>query len=235
LREKKKDLIQEGFANWPDELYRRELMSSTFVQEVLADAKIAQPLMFNGDYSYVIEQKYGCNYALIGDASTFIDPIFASGVYLSINSAHKVSEAIIQILNSKGERGETLLESVYSQINGAYSLVDKAIRLFYNPHAINFAQVGSAQDLIHQQHTNALAVGHYLLAGDFFNRYEQYSRFIDLLQDEKLYRRYKRSVIDRDEFVTSSCGTSRMEVFSAFLEQLDDKRNEKVESMGTKN
>jgi flavin-dependent dehydrogenase len=215
LRQQKAELVKRGVKDWQLELYRQELMSSPFVKEILTDAYIAQPLMFNGDYSYFVERKYGTNFALVGDASTFIDPIFASGVFLSMNSARLVSDAVHQKLASPNGGGATCLDEVYGQINGAYALVDKAIQMFYNPVAINFAQVGSAATLIHQHHQNAMAIGHYLLAGDFFNRHHEYSRLLDLLQDPRLAQEYKELVIDRQAFQSTSCGMQWTEIFPA--------------------
>ena len=216
LRQRKAELVEGGSNDWQVDLYRQELTSSPFVKDILSEAYVVQPLMFNGDYSYLVEKKYGANFALIGDASTFIDPIFASGVFLSMNSAKLVADTVDRRLTARDGDEDGGLEEVYGHINGAYALVDKAIRMFYNPVAINFAQAGSAAGLIHKHHQNAMAVGHYLLAGDFFARHEEYSRFLDLLQDPKLSREYKDLVIDRQDFQASSCGLSWAEVFPAF-------------------
>lgn len=222
IRQQKAKLNKKGVKDWHMALYRQELMSSHFVRDVLANAQIAQPLMVNGNYSYFVEKKCGHNFALIGDASTFIDPIFASGVYLSMNSARLVCDALHKKFTSGNGDGDASLEDAYTQINGAYALVNKAIRMFYNPVAINWAQVGSATQLIHHQHENALAIAHYLLAGDFFERHEEYSRVLDLLQDPQLVRRYKKYVIDRDDFHATSCGMNRLQIFHSLLKEHDN-------------
>lgn len=213
IRRRKAEIEGSGVEDWQDELYRSELMSSGFVKEVLTDARTIMPLMFNGDYSYKIAQKFGPRFALIGDASTFIDPIFASGVFLSINSARLVAEALHEAFASSNGVGDSKLQAVYEQINGAYSVVDKAIRLFYNPVSINFAQAGSAAQLIHDRHENAMAIGHYLLAGDFFEHHQKYSRFIDLLQEPELLERYKTHILDREEYEVTTCGALRSDIF----------------------
>lgn len=219
IKEEKAKLLRRKVVNWQEALYVQELRSSGFVRDILEHAEIAQPIMLNGNYSYTVEKKFGRNFALIGDAGTFIDPIFASGVYLSIHSARLVVRALHRGFQSSRGHANGQLEEAYRQINGAYGLVDKAIRLFYNPVAINFAQVGSAAQLIHEKHENALAIGHYLLAGDFFERHEEYSNFLDLLQDPKLCRRYKRYVIDREEFQTATCGLKRVQIFHSLLKE----------------
>lgn len=213
IRSERARLVERGVEDWKTELYCQELMLSPFVRRTLAEARIVMPMMFNGDYSYVIERKYGPNFALIGDASAFIDPIFATGVYLGMNSARLVAGAIDAKLTSGAAASDALFEEAYSQINGAYGLVDRTIRLFYNPMSVNFAQAGSAAPLLHQDLANALALGHYLLAGDFFERHRDYHRFIDLLQEPKMFRRYKKLVIDRKESQAASCAAGLPDVF----------------------
>jgi flavin-dependent dehydrogenase len=225
IKSQKPKLARKKERDWKRALYTQELMSSPFVRKILENAEIAQPLMFNGDYSYSVapEHKRGDNFALIGDAAAFIDPIFASGVYLSMKTADLVASAVSKKLRSGPAAGDRALDAAYAKVNGAYALVDKAIRMFYNPVAVNFAQVGSASSLIHEQHENALAIGHYLLAGDFFQRHEEYSEFIDLLQNPKLLKKYKAFVIDRPDFQSTSCGISRVKVFHELLEEHAEK------------
>lgn len=218
VRREKARLTEAGEANWQEALYRQELASSPFVKDILENAAIAQPLMANGNYSYFVEQKYGDNFAMIGDAASFIDPIFASGVFLGMNSARSVSGALSRKLTAGNEDGRRALEDAYGQINGAYRSIDKLIRLFYNPKSINFAQMGAASGLIYEQHQTAMALAHYLLAGDFFEKHEKYNDFIDLLQNPEMVEKYKTLVLDqRDLQGTSSCGAKQFEVFAASL------------------
>ena len=173
--------------------------------------------MINGDFSYFIDsdKKHGATFALIGDASTFIDPIFASGVYLSMNSARMVAEALHLWFTEGEEQGGAAMDRAYGQINGAYKFVNKAIMYFYNPQSINLAQAGYAAPVLkdHQYYEDIMALGHYILAGDFFERHEQYSKFLDTLQDEQFFKKYKKFVIERAEFQANTCGLTHSSVF----------------------
>lgn len=225
LRGERATLVRRGRQDWQMDLYRQELFSSPFMAEVLADARTIQPLMFNGDYSYSVTRKHGTNFALVGDASAFIDPIFASGVYLSMNSSRLVADAVHATLASGGQ-GETAMQSAYAMIDGAYALVEKAIGMFYNPVAINFAQIGSAAELIHGYHENAMAVGHFLLAGDFFENHERYYRFLDLLADPEILKLYRSTVIERPEFMVATCDASPLEIFAPLLAEHERRREQ---------
>ena len=227
-------LTEAGSDDWKMALYQQEILSSPFVKDVLEGAHRVMPLMFNGDYSYTVEKKYGDNYAMVGDAATFIDPIFASGIYLCMNSARLVSRAIGARLKEGSEAGEQAMSEAYGTINGAYGLVDRAIRMFYNPDAVNFAQMGAVQDDAHRYVENVMAVGHYLLAGDFFENHKKYFEFLELFESPGFAHKYKKLVIERANFHATSCGIDRHEVFDAMMVEHEKRRNEDLSRMAHK-
>ncbi len=150
LRGEKTRLQENGSDDWRMALYLQELGFSPFAQTILENGYITQPLVVEGDYSYFTEKKYGTNYAMIGDAAQFIDPIFSSGVYLAINSSRLVTEAVHKKLSGTNGQEMDPLEDAYSHINGAYKMVSRLINFFYSANTINFAQMGQAEELIHR-------------------------------------------------------------------------------------
>lgn len=215
-RAQRQRLVDAGSEDWKYDFYMEEMLSSPFVAGALAPAKPVSDLLVNGDYSYKSDKKYGDNFALVGDAHTFLDPVFSSGVYLSMNTARLVAKALNPWLSGEVDSPRADIETVYKNIVGAYTLVEQAIMLFYNPTAINFAQASGAADLIHEQHKNALASIHYVLAGDFFERYEDYSKALSILADPDLFAKYKSFVLDRHGYVTETCDRTFEEAFSEF-------------------
>lgn len=53
----------------------------------LANAELVAEPEATGNYSYLSQHCQGENYAMLGDAYAFIDPVFSSGVMLAMNSA----------------------------------------------------------------------------------------------------------------------------------------------------
>lgn len=215
IREMRSQFQEQGNGEWKDQLYNQELNSSPFARKILENGRIVSPLTVEGNYSYYVDPayKYGEKYALVGDAATFIDPIFSSGIFLSMNSSRLVSGAIHTKLTTSNGEGAEAFEAVYKKINGAYGLVYKLIQLFYNPHSVNFAKAGMIGQMDHLNHSHSMAAGHYLLAGDFFDRHEKYIEFIDLLQNPGLFDKFKQVVIDRTDFQTLDCDTPSEAVF----------------------
>jgi flavin-dependent dehydrogenase len=64
------------------------------LKERLAEAELTSEPEATGNYSYDCERCQGDNYVMLGDAFTFIDPVFSSGVMLAMNSAFAGSDVI---------------------------------------------------------------------------------------------------------------------------------------------
>jgi flavin-dependent dehydrogenase len=60
----------------------------------LSGAKLMHEVTATGNYSYSASRMYGDRYILIGDAFTFIDPVFSSGVMLAMHSGYAGADAV---------------------------------------------------------------------------------------------------------------------------------------------
>jgi len=222
LRDQQKKLRASGSQDWKTDLCLQELMQSEFCRGLLKDSRMLIPMQVNGNYSYEVKNHYGSNYAMVGDARGFIDPIFSSGVFLSIKSASLVAPAIHRCVADPTKDAREELSDAYRKITGAYNFVHRMIRLFYNPHSVTWAQAG-ADGTTHKDHESAMAAGHYMLSGDFFENYEKFDGFFQILEHPEHFRRYKKLVIDREEF-NSSCSSKWDDVFKDMVER-DKERN----------
>ncbi len=62
--------------------------------ERLAGAALASEVEATGNFSYACDRTHGPNHLLIGDAFTFIDPVFSSGVMLAMQGGFEAAEAV---------------------------------------------------------------------------------------------------------------------------------------------
>jgi flavin-dependent dehydrogenase len=93
-----------GAVCWPYYLKTRETSTEQFLldtiklcpalAERLRDAQLASPVTATGNYSYVAKRSMGRNYVMLGDAYTFIDPVFSTGVLLAMQSAFAGADTI---------------------------------------------------------------------------------------------------------------------------------------------
>jgi flavin-dependent dehydrogenase len=218
IRDQRQKLLDAGSTDWEYDLCMKELKRSPVVAQWLEGAELKMKMMVNGNYSYEVKNHYGPNYAMIGDARGFIDPIFSSGVFLSMKTAYLVSDAVHHQLANTLDGENPRMRDAYTKVSGAYNFVHRMIRLFYNPHALTWAEVG-ADGQSHKRHETAMAAGHYMLAGDFFESHEKYHRYFDMLEHPEQFRRYAKVVIDRPDFQTQ-CNTKWEDAFGQLMGQL---------------
>ncbi len=191
--------------DWVHELYMNEIKSSDAVSKLLTNAVSQHKVQIQGDYSYFCEKKYGNNYAMIGDAGAFLDPIFSSGIFVGMHSAQLVTDAIHEKFINNSNR---LLDEAYVNINGAVKLLEKFIKLFYSQENINFSHMGNPETLLQFKESESIyTIFHYLLAGDFFANYEKYSIFLDTMRDPKMLSKFQNLIShSKDYGVNASCG-----------------------------
>lgn len=223
VKDEKAKFMEQYGKDWQYEFYMSELMSSPYVKELLSKAKRreGQPLMVVGDYSYYTDQKYGKNYSLVGDSGAFLDPIFSSGVYLSIKSATLLADAYDKKFKDPSNTDNKYIRETYDYIDGAYKLMAKFIYYFYNAKALSLAELNNSNmDLAdHINHETAFQLLHYLLSGDFFTNHEKYNEMIDMLQDPKHYMRFKNLSLDHFDRTSATCDYSVEDSYSEHLRQ----------------
>lgn len=203
--------------NWKEAFYLNELQNTPFTKDLLANASTVQNLLVVGDYSYLNDKKFGNNYACIGDAAGFLDPIFATGVYLALNTSDIVSKAIDVRLKEGLEKGNEALQNAYGQYEGAMSMLSKFINNFYDPSFVNLAELGekldSTKDEDHIRHKIAFSIVHFLMGGDFFNEYKRYSDFVDFLKQPKQLARYVHLVMADPKYQETGCPEDLHKIF----------------------
>jgi len=93
-----------GAVVWPYYLKSRTKPLNEFLRDTiamcpalslrLAHAEQVADAEATGNFAYVCDHLRGPNYLMVGDAYTFIDPVFSSGVMLAMNGAFAAAEAI---------------------------------------------------------------------------------------------------------------------------------------------
>ena len=60
----------------------------------LCNATLNTPVTATGNYSYEVKRATGRNYLLLGDAFTFVDPVFSTGVLFAMQSAFAGADTV---------------------------------------------------------------------------------------------------------------------------------------------
>ena len=109
-----------GAVVWPYYMKRRRTSVREFflatvalcppLADRLRTATLVSEVEATGNYSYSCDHSHGANYLLVGDAYTFVDPVFSSGVMLAMNSAVAAADAIHTCLTQPARSRAALKE-----------------------------------------------------------------------------------------------------------------------------
>ncbi len=93
-----------GAVCWPYYMKSRKVDPDTFFFDTIAlcpalaarlcNATLNAPVTATGNYSYEVKRATGRNYLLLGDAFTFVDPVFSTGVLFAMQSAFAGADTV---------------------------------------------------------------------------------------------------------------------------------------------
>ncbi len=117
------------------------IASSPEIADRLRDATLVGNVSATGNYSYASKILSGRNFIMAGDACTFIDPVFSTGVYIAMQTGFWAADAVDACLN-RPNRAPRILRRYDTQTRGAlgaftwfiYRIREPAMRnLFMSP------------------------------------------------------------------------------------------------------
>jgi len=85
----------KSFGSKPEEQYDRFVREEPTVSNFLRDGRRVTDVASYSNYQLVSNAFSGANWVLVGDAAGFVDPIFSSGLDLTLNGAKRCAQAII--------------------------------------------------------------------------------------------------------------------------------------------
>lgn len=93
-----------GVVCYPDYMKTRKGDTEAFLQRTLAlmpeaaqrmqDAQRVAPVHVTGNYAYECTRMHGPGWTLVGDAYSFVDPMFSSGVFLAMHGAEQAATMV---------------------------------------------------------------------------------------------------------------------------------------------
>jgi flavin-dependent dehydrogenase len=112
----------------PDELLARTIAETPYMAERMVAAERVTQVYARKDFSYAMKRMVGKNFALVGDAAGFIDPIFSTGVFMAMKGADVAAAAVERRLRSGSMR---LLQQYERAVNRALHRYFRFISNFY--------------------------------------------------------------------------------------------------------
>lgn len=116
----------------PEKILQEEIERCPVVAKRLEHAERVSPVHVISDYSYNSKVCAGDGWVLIGDAFTFLDPMYSSGVFLALKSGELAGDAIHEALAANDTSAARLAvwgDPFYAGVQA----VRKMVYAFYSP------------------------------------------------------------------------------------------------------
>ena len=78
----------------PEAILAREADACVWIKDHLAPGRRTEPVRVTGEFSYRAEEIGGDGFCLIGDAFSFLDPVFSTGVFMALKSGEMAADAV---------------------------------------------------------------------------------------------------------------------------------------------
>ncbi len=113
--------------NESESFFDKRVAENPFFHKIMKNAVRTSDFMISSNFSYASEQFCGERWGSVGDAMSFLDPVFSSGVHVSLTSAKFLSQNIHHGLMN----GEMALNDP-SQVNNFELLMRTGVNRFHN-------------------------------------------------------------------------------------------------------
>jgi flavin-dependent dehydrogenase len=80
----------------PEQQYDQLLKTDSVLKRLAPDAQRVTPVFRFNNYQSISDKLCGENWAMLGDAGGFVDPVFSSGLLIAMDSAYKLADTVLQ-------------------------------------------------------------------------------------------------------------------------------------------
>lgn len=119
-----------------DAFFWRKVGESNWLSEAVGNAERARAFRIESDYSFSYERFGADRVLLAGDAASFIDPVFSSGVYLALNSGLLAAKTIHRELASgRAQTSQRLYRRYTKALKKQVGVMRRLIDAYYDNRA----------------------------------------------------------------------------------------------------
>jgi flavin-dependent dehydrogenase len=175
--QKKEHLFQPGEGGSQEALeriYRRQVAANPWVERHLAQGRRCDDFRVTNEYSYRSRHCSRDGLVLAGDALSFLDPIFSSGVYLALRMGELVAEAGEAAL-AAGDVSAGRFAGYGATVSAGVHAIRRLVYSFYAPD-FTFSQA------VKRDPASRVDISD-LLIGNFFRDYDPFFRMVTEFSD----------------------------------------------------
>ena len=138
----------------PQEIFFREADECIWIKDHLQPGTQLGPIRVTGEFSYRSSEAGGDGFCLAGDAFSFLDPVFSSGVFMALKSGELAADAIHRGLDA-GQVTASTFADYGQELRWALDRFRQLVLSFYNP-TFSFHEFIQAHPDLHPQLVDAL-------------------------------------------------------------------------------
>ena len=124
-----KNLKRPG--NRPHETFFEEVERCPEIKRRIAGAVQCRPVDMVKDFSYRYEKMAGDGWVLLGDAFSFIDPVYSSGIFLALFSGVMAAQSTAEAIQA-GDVSAAKLSEFQPRLNRGTDAIRSLVEAFYN-------------------------------------------------------------------------------------------------------
>lgn len=155
------DYLIKDRSTTPEETFWEEVARCRPVEERLDGGRVCRPFGVLKDFSYRWQEMAGDGWILIGDAFSFVDPVYSSGVFLALKSGEMAADSALDALG-RNDFSPGVLGSFEPRLMQGIEAVRRLVEAFYD-RAFSFGGFLKA----HPEHQSGVTR---ILIGDVFDR-----------------------------------------------------------------
>lgn len=177
------DIVSVGVVADPGYLYRntrdplaifeQEAKACRWIHDHLNSGTRTEPVRVTGEFSYRANEIGGDGFCLAGDAYSFLDPVFSTGVFLALKSGEMAADAVHLGLERGSVDAATFVD--YGRdMRWALDQFRELVLSFYN-HTFNFRDFIQANPNLQPQLVDALVGNVFADLKPLFNALKEFS------------------------------------------------------------
>lgn len=167
-----KDYLYRGTRD-PEEIFEREAAECIWIEKHLRPGTRIEPVRVTGEFSYRAEAIGGNGYCLAGDAFSFLDPVFSTGLFMALKSGEMAADAVHEGLVNGGVTAATF-EDYDRQMRWALDQFRQLVLSFYNER-FSFREFIQAYPDLHPRLVDALVGNIFADLGPLFDALREFS------------------------------------------------------------
>jgi flavin-dependent dehydrogenase len=115
-----------------EKVFEREITRNEWIRDHLAPGRRVEDFHVTGDYSYRHKHCAEDGMVLVGDAFTFLDPVFSSGIFLALKSGEQAGDAAHHALSTGDASAAAFVEYGEKLCTGVEAM-RRLVYAFYDP------------------------------------------------------------------------------------------------------